>query len=95
MKALMMEATQTSDTSVNSYQYTRRYNPEGSHLHTRRRENLKSAVVLLGYKKLVRIVPLQAKAQIVVYWTTSPEICMNIMPLRSTSPLNCSISFQQ
>jgi hypothetical protein len=30
--ALMMEAVQISETSVNSYQSTRRYNPEDSHL---------------------------------------------------------------
>jgi hypothetical protein len=30
------------ETSVNFYQTTRRYNPEDSHLYTRRRENLKS-----------------------------------------------------
>jgi hypothetical protein len=36
--ALMMDAASTSETSVNFYQNTRRY----SHLHTRRRENLKS-----------------------------------------------------
>jgi hypothetical protein len=30
---LMMEAVQTSETSVNSYQSTRRYDPEDSHLH--------------------------------------------------------------
>jgi hypothetical protein len=40
--ALMTEAESTSETSVNFYQTTRRYNPEDSHLHTRRRENLKS-----------------------------------------------------
>jgi hypothetical protein len=40
--ALMMEAVSTSETSVNSYLSTRRYNPEGSHLHSHRRENLKS-----------------------------------------------------
>jgi hypothetical protein len=40
--ALMMEAARTSETSVNVYQTTRRYNPEDSHLHTRLRENLKS-----------------------------------------------------
>jgi hypothetical protein len=39
--ALMMEAASTSETSVNSYQTTRN-NPEDSHLHTCRRENLKS-----------------------------------------------------
>jgi hypothetical protein len=40
--ALMMEAARTSETLVNFYQTTLRYNPEDSHLHTRRRENLKS-----------------------------------------------------
>jgi hypothetical protein len=40
--ALMMEVASTSETSVNFYQTTRRYNPEDSHLNTRRRENLKS-----------------------------------------------------
>jgi hypothetical protein len=40
--ALMMEAASTSETSVNLYQTTWRNNPEGSHLHTRRHENLKS-----------------------------------------------------
>jgi hypothetical protein len=46
--ALMMEAVQTSETSVYSYQSTRRYNPEDSHLYTHRRENLKSYQVTLG-----------------------------------------------
>jgi hypothetical protein len=41
MMALMMEAASTSETSVKFYQTTRRYSPEDSHLHTRRRENLK------------------------------------------------------
>jgi hypothetical protein len=40
--ALMMEAAGSSETSVNFYQTTRRYNPEDSHLRTNRRENLKS-----------------------------------------------------
>jgi hypothetical protein len=40
--ALMTEAASTSETSINFYQTTRRNNPEDSHLHTRRRENLKS-----------------------------------------------------
>jgi hypothetical protein len=38
----MIEAASTSETSVNFCQTTRRYIPEGSHLHTCRRENLKS-----------------------------------------------------
>jgi hypothetical protein len=39
---LMMEAARTSESLVNFYQTTRRYNPEDSHLCTHRRENLKS-----------------------------------------------------
>jgi hypothetical protein len=39
---LMMEAASISETLVNFYQTTRRNNPEDSHLHIRRRENLKS-----------------------------------------------------
>jgi hypothetical protein len=38
----MMEAARTSETLVNFYWTTRRYNPEDSHLRTHRRENLKS-----------------------------------------------------
>jgi hypothetical protein len=37
-----MEAARTSETLVNFYQTTRRYNPEDNHLRTQRRENLKS-----------------------------------------------------
>jgi hypothetical protein len=37
-----MEAVRTSETSVNFYETTRRNIQEGCHLHTRRRENLKS-----------------------------------------------------
>jgi hypothetical protein len=37
----MMEAANTSETSVNFYQTTRRNSPEDSHLRTRHRENLK------------------------------------------------------
>jgi hypothetical protein len=39
---LMMEAASTSETLLNFYQTTRHNIPEDSHLHTRRRENLKS-----------------------------------------------------
>jgi hypothetical protein len=41
----MMEAVITSDTSVNIYQITRRNISEDYHLHTRRRENLKSHIL--------------------------------------------------
>jgi hypothetical protein len=39
--AMMMKAASISETSVNFHQTTRCNNPEDSHLHTRRRENLK------------------------------------------------------
>jgi hypothetical protein len=39
--ALMIKAVNTSETSVNFYQTTRRNIPKDSHLHTRRREDLK------------------------------------------------------
>jgi hypothetical protein len=42
IRALLREAVKTSKTSVNFYQTTRRNIPEDSHLHTRRREKLKS-----------------------------------------------------
>jgi hypothetical protein len=42
----MMEAARTSETLVNFYQTTRCYYPEDSHLHTYRRENLKSYNVI-------------------------------------------------
>jgi hypothetical protein len=41
-----MEAARTSETLVNFYQTTRRYNPEESHLRTHRRENLKSYILI-------------------------------------------------
>jgi hypothetical protein len=39
---LMTKAARTSELPVYSNETTRRYMIEGSHLHTRRRENLKS-----------------------------------------------------
>jgi hypothetical protein len=39
---MMMEEVLTSETSVNFYETARRNIPEDCHLHTRRRENLKS-----------------------------------------------------
>jgi hypothetical protein len=45
--ALMMEAVRTSEMSVNFNVTTQRYIPEESKLHTRRRESLKSYLVIL------------------------------------------------
>jgi hypothetical protein len=41
----MLEAVRTSETSVNFNVTTRRYIPEDSKLHTRRRKNLKSHTI--------------------------------------------------
>jgi hypothetical protein len=46
----MMEAASTSET-MNFYQTTRRNNPEDSHLHTRRRENMKSHFPSADFQK--------------------------------------------
>jgi hypothetical protein len=46
-KNMMMDATSTTETSVNFHQTTGRYNPEDSHLHTCRSEELKSHHILL------------------------------------------------
>jgi hypothetical protein len=50
----MMEAARTSETFVNFYQTTRRYNPEDSHLRTHRCENLKSYCEFLIYRVAVK-----------------------------------------
>jgi hypothetical protein len=50
--ALMMEAVSFSETSVNFYATTRRYNPEDSHLRSHRRENLKSYLIY-GFSQLL------------------------------------------
>jgi hypothetical protein len=52
----MMEAASTSETSVNLYQATRRYNPEDSQVHSRCRENLTSYLKLHIFS-LPKIVP--------------------------------------
>jgi hypothetical protein len=46
-KALIMKEASTSETSVNFYQTTRHNNPQDSHLHPRRRENLKCHLVTI------------------------------------------------
>jgi hypothetical protein len=51
----MMEAARTSETLVDFYQTTRRYNPEDSHLRTHRRENLKSYSVVLRVLQIIFI----------------------------------------
>jgi hypothetical protein len=52
----MMEAVRTSETSASFDVTTRRYIPEESKVHSRRRENLKSHKVI-PFMKLVFLVP--------------------------------------
>jgi hypothetical protein len=55
-----MEAARNSETLVNLYQTTQRYDPEDSHLRTHRRENLKSykvAELLLLYRATAHYEP--------------------------------------
>jgi hypothetical protein len=44
MSVLRMQAVSCSETSVSVYETTRRNIPEGSQLHSRRHENLKSHI---------------------------------------------------
>jgi hypothetical protein len=53
VRAMMMEAANTSETSVNFYQTTRRYNPQDSHLHSHSCENLKSHCLHIVYDRKV------------------------------------------
>jgi hypothetical protein len=48
----MMEVVRTSETLVDSYQSTRRYNPEDSHIFTHGREN-KSYKVITNFPNAV------------------------------------------
>jgi hypothetical protein len=49
----MMEAANTSETSLNFYQTTRRYTPEHNHLLARHRENLESYLGVLYLSQLI------------------------------------------
>jgi hypothetical protein len=66
----MMEAARTSETLVNFYQTTRRYNPEDSHLHTPRRENLKS--YLERESKILCSKKFSLQLSIMVFWVVTP-----------------------
>jgi hypothetical protein len=49
VEGLMIEVVSTSETSIYFYETTRRNIPEGCHLHTRRREKLKSWYAVIAY----------------------------------------------
>jgi hypothetical protein len=70
IKKTSSKAARTSETLVNFYQTTRCYNPEDSHLHTHRRENLKSYFVIkniIGFRLYVI-----KRLQVVGSTTTGP-----------------------
>jgi hypothetical protein len=69
--ALMMEAARTSETLVNFYQTTRRYNPEDSHLCTHRRENLKSYNAHLNDLLRPMVEPKMSNVTTKQYWRQS------------------------
>jgi hypothetical protein len=68
-----MEAARTSETLVNFYQTTRCYNPEDSNLHTHRRENLKSYLLIL----------VCAMAQAISHWppTAAAQVHTRVNPV--------------
>jgi hypothetical protein len=49
-----MEAVSTSEKSVYTNETTRRYIPEGSNLHPRRRENLKYHMTLNNFRSITK-----------------------------------------
>jgi hypothetical protein len=49
-----MEAVSSSETSVNFYRASWRNSPEDSHIHLRRRENLKSHVRIY-YRMIIKV----------------------------------------
>jgi hypothetical protein len=59
--ALMMEAASTSETLVNFYQTSRCNSPEDSHLHTHRRENLKSYLLAQLIANPKAVLPLRRR----------------------------------
>jgi hypothetical protein len=83
-----LEAASTSETSVNFYQTTRRNNPEDSHLHTCRRENLKSHNMnYLGKearKKKVETFSLKitVKFQIILCPALLTDVCLSVTLLK-------------
>jgi hypothetical protein len=86
----MMEVARTSETLVNFYQITRRYNPEDSYLRTHRRENLKSylkrrmvfltKMQILGalINVFIFIVPVRIPAERILNRLVRPSVCTHV-----------------
>jgi hypothetical protein len=79
--ALMMEAASSSETSAHFYQTRRRNNPEDSHLHTRRRENLKSHLMTVQFafhakKELTKRAKIKF-VRVLLMKTSNTKFCRN------------------
>jgi hypothetical protein len=72
----MMEAVRTSETSVFFNETARLYIPQGCHVHTRRRENLKSFLLLFTSFKVEaqRLVPTMSKRHLSSPFCRSSEM---------------------
>jgi hypothetical protein len=85
----MMEAVSTSETSVNIYQTTWRNILEDSHLHTRRRENLKSHTdflfILLGLQAVSSINSLSSIMYFVIIGTQCCHSRLAVIEFQPTS----------
>jgi uncharacterized membrane protein YgcG len=79
-----MEAARTSETLVNFYQTTRRYNPEDSHLHTHRRENLKS---YLPFATSVNIITINMSWPLLELSLFAPKYLIIIVTSRTSKML--------
>jgi hypothetical protein len=73
----MVMAVSTSEMSVNFYQTTRRNIPEDSHLHTHRRENLKSNVFIIVFSACVVAIDIYRRESFPVWrWQVSLYHCL-------------------
>jgi hypothetical protein len=71
-----MEAARTSETSVNFYQTTWHNNPEDSHLHTCRSENLKSYLMINS--SLVTSLSVSSLVIVLLSVSLQTDLCIDI-----------------
>jgi hypothetical protein len=87
---------QGGETSENFYETTLRYNPEGSHLHTRRHENLKSYWCHFHCKKWLQFISSVACFRVMFIFKRILRFCERKNTLWSPScPYACVSSFSR
>jgi hypothetical protein len=86
-----MDTVQTYETLVNSYQSTRRYNPEDSHLHSRRRENLKSYPTASHLKSAVKPTPETTRNRYIKYTSAMDYVHHNVLVMNQ--PVTTTTNF--